>query len=368
MDSNFQQTEQLPLIQREQSSFESLLLDWVTAYVDGTVGNALTAAEETIAGIWARALGSAVITPANPLTRLVTTEVMQSIGRSFILDGESLWTLDIPGMRLMQASHWDVQGDTVDPAAWTYRLDIQVPSAQISRYETAAGVLHFRHAPRPTEPWRGISPLAASETTRQLLRQLEAKLSEEVATTTGQIIPVPSTQATQTAGLQAQLRELKGKIVLVPSTSSGWGEGRQAAPPRDWQKTRLGADPPQSLLNLRAMLTTSLAAAAGIPAALVVSESSEAGRRESWRQFLHGTIAQIGTVIQEELQAKLDPNIRIDFEKLFASDVQGRARAYGSLIQAGMEPAMAAHFTGFSDGESRDTAPGRVRLPSADPG
>ena len=352
MDSDFQKIEQLPLITREQSSFESLLLDYVTAYVDGEIGNAMTAGEETIAGIWARALGSAVIKPDTPLTRLVTTEVMQSIGRSFILDGESLWALDVPNMRLMQASHWDVHGDSMDPMAWAYRLDIQAPDAQISKYESAAGVLHFRHAPRPTEPWRGISPLAASETTRQLLRRLEGKLTEEISTTVGQIIPVPSTQQTQTAGLQAQLRELKGKIVLVPSTSSGWGEGRQAAPPRDWQKTRLGADPPQSLLNLRSQIMTSLAAAAGIPAALVVSESSEAGRRESWRQFLHGTIAQIGTVIQQELRSKLDPNIRIDFEKLFASDVQGRARAYGSLIQAGMSPAAAAEFTGFSDGES----------------
>lgn len=354
-------------ITRQQSSYEQLVLDYFTSYVDGEVGNALTAAEETIAGLWARALGSARVRPATPLTKLITTEVLQSIGREFIRAGESLWTLDMRGMRLLQASHWDVHGVTIDPMDWTYRLDIQAPDAQISRYEMAAGVLHFRHAARPEQPWVGVSPLSASETTRQLLRQLEAKLSEEIATTVGQIIPVPSTQQTQTAGLQAQLRELKGKIVLVPSTSSGWGEGRQSAPPRDWQKTRLGADPPTALMDLRSKVTMSLAHAAGIPTAVLAGDS-DVGSREAWRQFLHGTIAPLGEIIEEELRMKLDPDITLDFENLFASDVQGRARAFGSLIQAGMPMAQAAMYTGFNDGESRDTAPGRVRLPSADAG
>ena len=354
-------------ITRQQSSYEQLVLDYFTSYVDGEVGNALTAAEETIAGLWARALGSARVRPATPLTKLITTEVLQSIGREFIRSGESLWTLDINRMRLIQASHWDTHGITADPMDWTYRIDVQAPDAQLSKMEMAAGVLHFRHAPRPEQPWVGVSPLSASETTRQLLRNLEAKLSEEIATTTGQIIPVPSTQQTQTAGLQAQLRDLKGKIVLVPSTASGWGEGRQSAPPRDWQKTRLGADPPQALMELRSKVTMSLAHAAGIPTAVLAGDS-DVGSREAWRQFLHGTIAPLGEIIEEELRMKLAPDITLDFENLFASDVQGRARAFGSLIQAGMPMAQAAMYTGFSDGESRDTAPSRVRLPGADAG
>lgn len=350
--------------QREQSTYESLILDYVTGYVDGEVGNALTAAEETIAGIWARALGSARITPSTPLTSLITTEVLASIGRSFIRDGESLWIMDMASMRLVQSSHWDVYGVTPSPMDWQYRVDIQAPDAQISRMEPAAGVLHFRHAVRPEQPWRGVSPLSASETTRQLMRNIEGKLVEEIATTVGQIIPVPSTQATQTAGLQAQLRDLRGKIVLVPSTASGWGEGRQSAPPRDWQKTRLGADPPAALVNLREDVTMALAAAAGIPAALVMS-GADAGKREAWRQFLHGTIAQVGEIIQEELREKLDNRIRIDFERLFASDVQGRARAFGSLVSAGMPMAQAAMYTGFEDGASTNSTVGGVLLPGA---
>ena len=357
--------EQLPLIQREQSTYESLVLDYVTGYVDGEIRNALTAAEETIAGIWARALGSARITPDNMMTRMISTPVLQSIGRSFIRDGESVWTMDMTRGRLVQSSHWDVHGLTPDSMDWEYRVDLQAPDAQISRMETAAGVLHFRHTPHPEQPWVGVSPLSASETSRQLLRNIEGKFIEEINTTVGQIIPVPSTQ--QTAGLQAQLRELKGKIVLVPSTASGWGEGRQAAPGRDWQKTRLGGDPPQAIINLRQQVTLSLAAAAGIPASLMES-TADSGNREAWRQFLHGTIAPVGEIIQEELQLKIDPGIRIDFEKLFASDVQGRARAFGSLVQAGMSPEWAAHFTGFTDGAGTDTPTGAVYLPSADPG
>lgn len=353
------------IIARQQSTYESLILDYLTDFVQGDVGNALTAGEEIIAGIWARAVGSARITPDNPVTRLISTEVLQSIGRSFILDGESLWTLDLGRMRLMQSSHWDVYGTTADPLEWTYRLDLQAPDAQITREEMAAGVLHFRHAPRPEQPWVGVSPLAAAETTRQLLRQLESKLIEEVNTTVGQVIPVPSTQ--NTAPLQAQLRELKGKVVLVPSTASGWGEGRQAAPARDWQKTRLGGDPPSTLIDLRQKVMMSLATAAGIPSAILGGDS-DSGNREAWRQFLHGTIQPIGAILQEELRLKLDPMIKIDFERLFASDVQGRARAFGSLVQAGMNPAWAAQYTGFTDGASSDPPTGPVYLPSSDTG
>lgn len=352
---------------RQQSSYENLLIDYVTAIVTGdSSSTTATAIEEIIAGTWARAVGSARIMPDTPVTRMLTTSVLQAVGRAFIESGESLWLLDTDSMRLIQAAHWDVHGTSPDPMSWTYQVDIEAPDAQISRREMAEGVLHFRHAPRPIQPWVGVSPLLAAETTRQMLRTMEGKLVEEVSSTQGVVIPVPSTH--NTAQLQAQLRELKGKVVLVPSTASGWGEGRMAAPQKDWQKTRLGADPPAPLIELRKQAMMSTAAAAGIPPELITGGLDANDSREAWRQFLHGSIVPVGNIIQEELRLKLQTNIMIDFEELFASDVQGRARAFGSLVQGGMAPEWAATFTGFKHGTENTNAPtGPVYLPRDNP-
>lgn len=350
------------MITRQQSSYESLLLDYVTSLVTGDTSTTATAIEEIIAGIWSRAVGSARIRPDTPLTRMITTSMLQAVGRAFIESGESLWLLDIESMRLVQASHWDVHGTSPDPQSWTYQVEVESPDAQISRREMAEGILHFRYAPRPTQPWVGVSPLSAAETTRTMLRQMEGKLVEEVSSTQGIVIPVPSTH--NTSQLQAQLRELKGKVVLVPSTASGWGEGRMNAPQKDWQKTRLGADPPATLIELRKQVMMSMTAAAGIPAELITGGLDANDSREAWRQFLHGSIVPVGNVIQEELQLKLQTDISLDFEELFASDVQGRARAFGSLVTGGMSPEWAAMYTGFHDGTATTNTPvGPIYLP-----
>ena len=64
--------------------------------------------------------------------------------------------------------------------------------------------------------------------------------------------------------------------------------------------------------------------------------------RELFRQFLHSTIAPVAEIITPELADKLDtPDLAFNFDSLFASDLTGRARAYGTLVNAGMDPAQA---------------------------
>ena len=72
-----------------------------------------------------------------------------------------------------------------------------------------------------------------------------------------------------------------------------------------------------------------------------------AALRETWRQCLHGTIQPLGNIVQQELQEKLDPGIILDFSPLFASDLMGRARAFQSMINGGMDVAKAAGLAGL---------------------
>ena len=51
--------------------------------------------------------------------------------------------------------------------------------------------------------------------------------------------------------------------------------------------------------------------------------------------FLHGTLQGVADVVAAELTEKLETPIRLTFDRLFASDVRGRARAFSSMIGTG---------------------------------
>lgn len=71
-----------------------------------------------------------------------------------------------------------------------------------------------------------------------------------------------------------------------------------------------------------------------------------AASREAYRQLLHATIAPIGRIVVAELRAKLGPAVNLRFDPLFAGDIQGRARAFLSLVGGGMDASKAAALSG----------------------
>ena len=70
--------------------------------------------------------------------------------------------------------------------------------------------------------------------------------------------------------------------------------------------------------------------------------------REAFRQFLHSGLRPIARLVEIEARQKLEiPDLAFDFETLFASDVQGRARAFQSLVGGGMDITKAASVSGI---------------------
>ena len=69
-------------------------------------------------------------------------------------------------------------------------------------------------------------------------------------------------------------------------------------------------------------------------------------KRESYRQFLFGTLAPLGRLVSSELSMKLEADVTLDWTELRASDVAGRARAFQSLVGGGMDMAKAAQVSG----------------------
>ena len=91
-------------------------------------------------------------------------------------------------------------------------------------------------------------------------------------------------------------------------------------------------------------------AACGVPDELVQAADGT-GQREAWRRCLHGTIQPLGRVVAEELTRMTRREVTLDFEALAASDIAGRARAFQSMVAAGMDAGAAAAAAGLMEAE-----------------
>ena len=311
-----------------------------------------TAAAEIAASQLGRALASGHIRPAAALLDMVTPGVLSTIGRELILRGEVLFLID--GAGLLPAASHDVYGGAA-PASWRYRLDLPGPSGHHTVYVSGADVLHFRFQSDAARPWCGIGPLQGAGLTARMLAGLESQLADEAGAGSGYLLPVPAFDEPEDANeedaavaqLKKDLATLRGRTSLIETTSAGWGEGRAGAPQSDWASKRIGSNPPSALVALREAAAVSLLAACGYPPALL-SPNAAAAQRESWRQFLYGMVSPVGVTIAAELADKLlIPGVKFTWDQLGAADIASRARAFQSMVLAGMSAEKAATLAGL---------------------
>ena len=71
--------------------------------------------------------------------------------------------------------------------------------------------------------------------------------------------------------------------------------------------------------------------------------------REAWRQALFGVIAPLGRILHAEIRAKIHDGISLSWDELRASDLSGRARAFQSMVTAGMDVSKAAALAGLME-------------------
>ena len=311
-----------------------------------------TAAAEIAAGQWSRAFASAQLKPDNPAFDPIGPEVLGMIGRQLIACGEFVAevlvvdTQNGPAIRLMPAAWWDVQGGP-SPDSWRYLCTFSGADRETTRLLPAERVVHVRYGASPDQPWRGVSPLARMSSTSALVGTLERRLGEEVSGQVGSLLPVPSLNNTD--ALRADLANMRGRLSLVETQAGSWSDGAGApVGTRDWMPVRIGANPPETLAMLRSESALSVLAACGVPVELIATRGDGTAQREAWRRFLFGTVAPVGSIVERELRDKLDaPDLKLDWNELRASDLAGRARAFQSLVGAGMKVAKAAALSGL---------------------
>ena len=338
-------------VETRADTYSDVLVGLLVAQAGGQAVKATaTAALEAAAGLVGRAFAAAEVEAPEPVRSALCPLTRSLIGRSLIRSGEIVLWADMSGQRIAfraVADH-DITG-SYDPATWRYRLNLPGPSETALKVVPGHQVAHVRYQVDPERPWRGVGPIESAALAGRLSAELANALADEATTTRGALLPIPvDGQDPTVTKLKADLKTLAGGLAVVESQATGDWTADQRPPPRDggWTPQRLGASPPEALVNLHQLATREIWAACGFPAALF-SPSDGSASREAWRQVLFGVLAPLGELVAEELAAKTGQPVALVWSELRASDITGRSRAFGSLREAGVGFDSAAEVVGL---------------------
>ena len=321
-----------------------------------------TAAIEAAAGALSRAFMAATVEGPGWARDAINPVWLSQVGRSLIREGASLSVI--------------VMGSDGAPEAGAGRL-LEFRECQSRRPRGRAGVdlgsagfdlrpvdeLHAIGEPRPawcflrwgTSPgtrYRGQGPTSWAHLTARLQGELERSLADEAAGPLAQLLAIPADggdgdeDTDPLAKLKADLGSARGRAMLVETTAAGFGEGRSAAPQSDWKQSRLGPQPPAALVAVADAAFARMLAACGCPPSLFAADADGTAQREGLRRFHLGTVVPIARMLERELTARLEADVRLRFDT-YPTDLAGRAGSFQKLVASGMDMAKAAAITGL---------------------
>ena len=340
---------------RRETRADSSYTDTLVAYLvnqasGGTLAQpAATAALECASGVVSRAFASAEVTGDDAIVEALTPDCLAMVGRALIRHGEVVFRISVEGggLVLLPCHDHDVNGGP-DPEGWEYTCHLSGPSRHYTtRYVPAQGVCHFTYSRDPARPWCGVGPLQSAALAGKLSAETTAALADESSGPRGSYMPVPKVDGDDPAlaDIRAKTRTAAGRMLFVESMADSLGTGGGSSSP-GWMQSRFGPSPTDPLVQLHATATREVLSAVGISPALF-DATAAAAAREAWRQALHGVIQPIAELVVVELRRKLDPSVNLSFDRLMASDLQGRARSFQSMVGAGMDIAKAAALSGL---------------------
>ena len=310
--------------------------------------NAATGAVEAAAGALSRAFASAEVEGPAWAAEAVTGDFLALAGRDLIRRGESLHAIRMSdGMvKLIPCASWHWEGGH-DPASWMVRATAYGPSSSTTWKLPASSVVFVRWGGEAGSPYLGKGPLRFAATTAKLGAATQRSLADEAGGPLAQLLAIPEDggdggENDPNTKLKADIASARGRAAFVETTAGGWGEGRDAAPRRDWQATRLGPDPPAALVEASRDAFAATLAACGASVALF-DDADGTAKREALRQWHMTCVRPLAGLVERELSRKLGADVRLKFDA-YALDMVSRAQVVEKLTRAGvaLNVAMAA--------------------------
>lgn len=337
----------------ERGSYTDTVVRMLEAEAAGTAADtASTAAVEAASGSLSRAFASAKVTGPEHAVQAITPGVLAQIGRDLIRAGSSMHvvTVDLNArVFLLPASSWTITGGS-DPASWSVEVSTNGPSTSETRRLPYDGVVHMKWGSLPGQPYQGRGPLGFAAITARLQSETERSLADESQGPLAQLLTVPRDGGDGSLDqLRQSIKGARGKAALVETVSLGFGEGRMAAPQRDWVPQRLGPNPPDTLAQIRRDTFDSVLAACGTPPSLFSPTAAGTAAREAMRRYHLGTVLPLAKILQHELRDKLDaPELSINFDT-YALDMVSRATVVDKLVRAGVATGTALAAVGLDE-------------------
>ena len=334
-----------PRIERRQSGgdFYDLVLAQIEAQAAGqaAASSLRTAAVEAASGALSRAFASAMVEGPDWVQESVTPGVLGQIGRDLIRKGDSMHRImiDLDGMvKLIPVDQWYWEGGH-DPASWTVRATAYGPSTSATWHLSASAVVFVRWGSSPGTPYVGTGPTTWASLTAKLQSETERSLADEAGGPIAQLLAIPQDGGEDDADdslapMKAGIAKARGKAVLLETTNAGWGDGKVAAPQRDWVANRLGPKPPEAMAMIQKQSFEAVLAACGCPPSLFV-DSDGTAQREAVRRWHLGTVMPLARIVEHELSDKLDTPVKLVFDN-YPLDLAGRAQAFQKLVAGGV--------------------------------
>ena len=307
----------------------------LAALGDGVDLSSVAIAQAAV-GMVKRPFAVADVTPKNEITDALTPSVLSAIAASLVLYGNSVHRLDVKnGLRLVEATSYDLSGATIYPDEWLYKITHATPSSDIEVRALGDAVIHCRLG--GTE-YEGCSPLSAGGMTADLIVDVERQLAEEASGAVGQVLAVPGmasdskSQDSVFKSFGEKLLNLKGKLVVVPSAAELGPNSRTASSKTNLESTRIGMNHPPALAELRDRVGASLLSVLGIHPTLLIERGDGQNTREMWRLFHAVTLMSYAKIIEQECRIKLGvPDLRIRFPTVV--DLRQKAQVVKSLAE-----------------------------------
>ena len=306
-----------------------------------------SAAVEFAAGLIERSFAVAGVNPPD-LAETLTPSKLSLIARRLVLTGNSVLVIDNANgaTSLIPATSFTMEGG-IRESTWRYHCTLSGPSKTEVRILKPSQVIHVKMGATPAQPWMGCSPLQNAGISAEMLGRVETRMDEESNARVGYLLAIPDGVSDESKkALKSDLGTLKGGIALTETGSAGHGQGARNAPQQDWLLRRFGAEFPMSNVQLRMDISNNICSALGVPSALF-SGSDGQTIREMFRQLLVGTLQPMAALIGTELEEKLGRAVSFDFVRLQAADIASRARAYGVMIQSGVDDDEARRISGL---------------------